>query len=266
MRLQIDVDLHYRFTRPNTVFLALEAARTDGQKILTATLDIGDAAITRIHGDAHVGERIWAQIPRTEMRLTYTASLDITRPANGLTTLAAAPLHDIPGQVAPYLRPSRYCQSDKFVTFVARRFQDHSGGAKVAAIRDWIEANLTYVPGSSDADTNVLETFAGRQGVCRDYAHLMCSMVRAAQIPARMVAVYSPDVVPPDFHAVTQVWLRDDDDDSGGGGWHLVDATGMCSADSMAIIAVGRDAYDIAFMDSQAPAELLSQSVQVTRA
>jgi len=131
------------------------------------------------------------------------------------------------------------------------------GGQKVAAMRKWIETNLTYVPGSSDADTNVLETFAGRQGVCRDYAHLMCTMVRAAQIPARMVAAYSPDITPPDFHAIAEVWLD--------GAWHMVDGTGMCSADSTAIIAVGRDAYDIAFLDSQAPAEMLYQSVFVAR-
>ncbi|MGR3804494.1 transglutaminase-like domain-containing protein [Marinibacterium profundimaris] len=258
MRIRIDVDMHYRFTRPNTVFLALEAARTEGQEILHQNLTITEASLTRVEGDAGVGERIWAQVTATEMALSYDAEVDITRPAVSLNTLEAAPLHRIPGPVAPYLRPSRYCQSDKFVTFVGKRFGDLSGGRKVAAIRDWIEANLTYVPGSSDADTNVLETFAGRQGVCRDYAHLACSMIRAAQIPARMVAVYSPQVTPPDFHAVAQVWLDE--------AWHLVDATGMCSADTLAVIAIGRDAYDIAFMDSEAPAELISQSVFVTPA
>ncbi len=39
----------------------------------------------------------------------------------------------------------------------------------------------------------------------------------------------------------------------------------MCQADSLAVVAVGRDAYDIAFMESQAPATLLSQSVSVIR-
>ena len=257
MRIQIDVALHYRFMQPNTVFLTLEAAREAGQEIVQEDLFLGDAELYRIVGDAGVGERIWACLPGSELNLTYRALVDVTRPAMALEALEAAPLHRIPGEVAPFLRPSRYCQSDKFVTFVEKRFARFSGGRKVAAIRDWIEANLTYVHGSSDADTNVLETFAGRQGVCRDYAHLMCSMVRAAQIPARMVAVYSPDVIPPDFHAVAEVWL--------GGEWHLVDATGMGRADSMAVISVGRDAYDVAFMESQAPAEMLSQSINVLR-
>jgi transglutaminase-like putative cysteine protease len=257
MRIQIDVAMQYRFMRPNTIFLAIEAAKCDGQVVLHENLYLGEIPVNRIAGDSDVGERIWAQVPWNELTMNYHAQVDITRPNLTLAELDAVPAHLIPGAVAPYLRPSRYCQSDKFVTFVERRFGQLSGGQKVAAMRDWIEDNLTYVPGSSDADTNVLETFAGRQGVCRDYAHLMCTMVRAAQIPARMVAAYSPDVTPPDFHAMAEVWLD--------GQWHLVDATGMCSADSTAIIAVGRDAYDIAFLDSQAPAEMLYQSVLVMR-
>lgn len=258
MRINVDVALHYRFAHPNTVFLTFEAAKVEGQNFLHEELKVSEAELYRIAGDAGVGERIWALVPGYELSLSYQAQLDLDRHEVVLDTLKAAPLHLIPGEVAPYLRPSRYCQSDKFVAFVEKRFGRVSGGQKVGAIRDWIEAELTYVPGSSDSDTNVLETFAGRQGVCRDYAHLMCSMVRAAQIPARMVSVYSPDVVPPDFHAVAEVWLS--------GRWHLIDATGMCSAETMAVIAVGRDAYDVAFMDSQAPAEMLSQSVSVTRA
>ncbi|GGG63907.1 transglutaminase [Salipiger pallidus] len=258
MRISIDVAMSYRFRRPNTAFLALEAAQTDGQVVETSQLDIPDATLTRIDGDADVGERIWAQFRSADMTLTYTATVDVTRPTQDLGALDAMPLHRIPGTAAPYLRPSRYCQSDKFQSFVSQRFGHLSGGAKVQGLRDWVEENLTYVPGSSDADTNVLETFAGRQGVCRDYAHLMCSLVRAAGIPARMVAVYSPHITPPDFHAVAEVWLS--------GQWWLVDATGMAAADSMAIIAVGRDAYDIAFMDSQEPAQMLSQSVNVSQA
>ncbi|QPM91378.1 transglutaminase-like domain-containing protein [Pseudooceanicola algae] len=257
MRLSIDVSMHYRLNGPDTVFLALEAAGTDGQQILSHHLDLGDAILDRIAGDAGIGERIWARVPGNEMQLRYQAEVEVTRPAAHLESLSAMPLHQLPAHVAPYLRPSRYCQSDKFVAFVDKRFGHLPGGQKIAAIRNWIESELSYVPGSSDADTNVLETFAGRQGVCRDYAHLFCTMARAARIPARAVAAYGPDVTPQDFHAVAQVWLDN--------AWHLVDSTGMCGADGLAVIAVGRDAYDIAFMESQGPAEMVSLSVNVQR-
>lgn len=257
MRLKIDVAMHYWFSQPNTVFLALEAANCNGQTIVNDSLELGDIETHRIAGDAEIGERVWALVPEQDLHVSYSALVDITRPRTNLHTLEATPLHLLPGKVVPYLRPSRYCQSDKFTSFVGDYFGHLCGGQKVAAIRDWIEAELTYLPGSSHAGTDVLETFAMRHGVCRDYAHLLCTLVRAAQIPARMAAVYSPDVQPPDFHAIAEVWL--------GGQWQLVDATGMSSADSTAVIAVGRDAYDIAFMDSQAYAEMLSQSVSVIR-
>lgn len=257
MRISVDVHMTYQFAQPNTVALVLEAAHAPGQQIVRESLDLGDARVTRIAGDSGVGQRIWAQVG-TEMQLHYQAQIDIARPGPDLSGMQAAPLHALPTEAAPYIRPSRYVQSDKFVSFVGKRFSDLQGGAKVAAIRDWIEMNLSYVPGASDSDTNVLETFAGRQGVCRDYAHLFCAMVRAAQIPARMASVYGPDVTPQDFHAVGEVWLD--------GGWHLVDATGMCGPETMALIAVGRDAYDIAFMKSQAPATLINQGVSVIRA
>jgi transglutaminase-like putative cysteine protease len=257
MRISIDVTMRYALPRANTVTLAIEAAQTEGQRVLSSALEIPGARLTRIAGDSGVGERLFARVPEGEMALRYRATVEITRPDPPLEGLAAAPLHRLTPDALQYIRPSRYCQSDKFVSFVARRFDHLEGGAKVSAIRAWIERELCYVPGSSDADTNVLETFAGRQGVCRDYAHLFCSMTRAAQIPARMVAGYGPDVTPSDFHALAQVWLD--------GAWHLVDATGMCRANALAVVAVGRDAYDVAFMESQSPAQLVEQHVSVSR-
>lgn len=257
MRIRIDVAMQYRFERPNTLFLAVEVARTEGQDVVDETLELAPI-VTRIAGDSGLGSRLWVPVQGHDLWLTYRAVVDVTRDAPALETLDAAPLHLIPGDAAPYLRPSLYVQSDKFASFVERRFGTLSGGARIAAMRDWIEAEMSYVPGSSGATTTVLETFAAREGVCRDYAHLMCALARASMIPARMAAVYAPDVRPPDFHAVAEVWLD--------GAWRLVDPTGMCRADSMAIIAVGRDAHDVAFMESQAPAEMLSLSVQVMRA
>ena len=102
-----------------------------------------------------------------------------------------------------------------------------------------------------------METFAAGRGVCRDYAHLLVALARAAEIPARCVAVYAPGVDPPDFHAVAELWLD--------GSWHLVDATGMARADEMAVVTVGRDATDIAFMTVFGTANLWTQTVRVER-
>ena len=130
-------------------------------------------------------------------------------------------------------------------------------GIKIIAIRDWVMAETTYTPGASHGGTTAVDTFQGRQGVCRDYAHLVCALSRAAGIPARYTSVYGPDVDPPDFHAVAEVWLGD--------AWHLVDATGMGTPDRLIIIASGRDAGDVAFMETEHWADPLHHHVSVRR-
>jgi transglutaminase-like putative cysteine protease len=65
----------------------------------------------------------------------------------------------------------------------------------------------------------------------------------------------APDVDPPDFHAVAEIWLE--------GAWHLVDATGMARASEMVVIGVGRDAADVSFLTSFGQADMLTQTVNV---
>jgi transglutaminase-like putative cysteine protease len=117
----------------------------------------------------------------------------------------------------------------------------------VCAIREWISANLSYVPGCSDSNTTALDSFVERRGICRDYAHVLVTLARASAIPARYCSVYAPGVEPPDFHAVAEVFLADPAI-PGGGAWHLVDATGMADPADMVKIGVGRDAADVSFM------------------
>ena len=126
-----------------------------------------------------------------------------------------------------------------------------------AALVDWVGTRLTYRAGSSQGVTTALDTFASRTGVCRDYAHLLVALARAAEIPARCVSAYAPGVDPPDFHAVAELWLD--------GAWHLVDATGMAQPEEIARVGVGRDATDIAFMTIFGEAQLCDQQVRVER-
>jgi transglutaminase-like putative cysteine protease len=151
--------------------------------------------------------------------------------------------------------PSRYCPSDEFQTFVAAEFGHLEGGARIAAMRDWIERAFSYVPGVSNAQTTALDSFVQRQGICRDYAHVLVTLARASTIPARFASVYAPDVTPQDFHAVAEVYLD--------GTWHLVDATGMAPADTIARIGVGADAADVAFLSAFGQAGFVAQTVSV---
>ncbi|PWR01148.1 transglutaminase [Meridianimarinicoccus roseus] len=257
MLIHIDVTMSYRLDLGRSVLLAIEAAQTAGQSVLSDRLDCGGAWPRHIPGEAGIGRRIHIGLDGPMMQLGYAATVDVTRPATALEPLREHPVHDLPAEALPFLRPSRYCQSDMFGVFVARRFGALSGGTKIAAIRDWVGQEMTYVPDASSSATTVLDTFATREGVCRDYAHMVCALARAANIPARYASVYAPDVVPPDFHAVAQVWLEGD--------WHLVDATGMSRPDDTVVITAGRDACDVAFMETVQNAQFVAQSVLVSR-
>ena len=261
MRLAIDVLLDYSLPSapqtaiPTDVLLQVEVAAMADQRIVSEKLTATSPERLRaVHGEDAIGQRTWAAgVGRFTAR--YNAVVEIDRAVPDLAPLGATLARDLPGLVLPYLLPSRYVESHLFETFVQRQFGHLIGGAKVIAMRDWIMRELSYVPGASDGYTTAKDTFVRREGVCRDYAHLMAAFARAALIPARLVSAYAPGVTPPDFHAVIEVWLD--------GGWHLVDATGMAAPGEIARVAIGRDATDIAFMTVFGTATLLDQRVSV---
>lgn len=256
MELQIDVQLDYTFADPCDVLLQVEAAVLAGQRVAEARISTSPHGhFSRIAAQDGIGERIWLRVSGRTV-VDYRARVAIDRGADDCTRLPGVPLHRLPGEAVAYLMPSRYCPSNRLGDFVGAEFAALEGGAKIMAMRDWIAANLSYEPGASNGDTTAIDTFVDRKGVCRDYAHLMIAFARAADIPARIASVYAPEVDPPDFHAVAEVFLGD--------AWHLVDATGMASAKDMAVIGVGRDIGDVAFLTAFGSLDMNSQSVSVS--
>lgn len=256
MELDVNVHLKYQLSGPTDLLLQIEIADLADQKLQSSTLDTSDVDhIARVTADEGLGERIWIRTDG-EFRCDYTARVIVDRPVLDISALHAVPPHLLPGDTVRYLMPSRYCPSDEFQSFVAAEFGDRQGGARIAAIRDWINKAFSYVPGSSNAQTTALDTFVQRQGVCRDYAHVMIALARASTIPARFASVYAPGVTPPDFHAVAEVYLD--------GTWHLVDPTGMAPADTIARIGVGPDAAGVALLTAFGQATLMNQTVSVT--
>lgn len=257
MRLKIDANLDYEFPQPADVLLALEVAQMSDQLLVEDRLNVTTATpLTPIAGHDGIGRRTWT---RGERRFVarYQAIVDVNRESPDLAGLKSVPLLQLPGSAIQYLWPSRYCQPDKFKDFSADRFGGLEGGACVAAMAEWTRDNLSYVPGCSDGETTAEDSFRHRKGICRDFAHVMISLARGLDIPARMVSAYAWKLEPPDFHAVVEVYLDDD--------WHLVDPTGLAPVEGLARIGVGRDAADISFMTIFGTANLIEQSVAVER-
>jgi transglutaminase-like putative cysteine protease len=257
MRLQIDATLDYVIHAPSDVLLAIEAAPMLDQRLVEDRLTISGAGPLRaVPGDDGVGRRTW-MLAEGNFFAHYTATIEVERAGAPLHDLPISSRRDLPAEVIPYIWPSRYCESDRFGQFVSQEFAGLEGGTLVEAMADWIHGHVSYIPGSSNETTTASDIFIGRAGVCRDYAHLMTAFARAAAIPARLVSAYAFDLNPPDFHAVTEVWLD--------GAWHLIDATRLAPPEGFARIAVGRDATDIAFMTIFGPQEMRNQWVQVIR-
>ena len=98
------------------------------------------------------------------------------------------------------------------------------------------------MPGSSDPIDGAVDTLLAGNGVCRDYAHLVVALLRAVNVPARLVAVYAPGRSPMDSHAVAEAFVD--------GAWRVVDATCLAPRQTLVRIATGRDAADTAFLDN----------------
>ena len=254
---KVQVRLDYAYAEPTDVLLQVEAADQRGQVLHDAKLTLGNTSYAApIAGHGGIGTRHWLRLNGT-LSVAYDVTVYLQRPTVNIRQLAAVPPHRLPGDVVDYLMPSRYCPSDQFHDVVGAHFDGMSGGAMIAAMRDWVERRLTYASGASHAGTTASETLAAGQGVCRDYAHLLIALARAAWIPARYASVYAPDVKPQDFHAVVQVYLA--------GEWHLIDPTGMAAPEDMILIGVGRDAGDVPFLSSFGEAEFVQQWVTVRR-
>ncbi len=184
---------------------------------------------------------------------------------------APPPVTDI--DLVRYVRPSRYCEADRLAAFARAEFYGLSGLPLLEAVSSWVGMRVAYVAGSSRSIDGAVATLLARQGVCRDFAHLVIAMLRGCDTPARLVSVYAPGLEPMDFHAVAEVCID--------GAWLVADATCLAPRTALLRIATGRDAADTPFLtvaggpvmlesvevlaitDSPLPTDDLSQSVQL---
>ena len=206
-----------------------------------------------------------APVEVDEVRLPDGARLHVCRAQPGRLVLDYAAEVDGTAQPANvsavddivYRRPSRYAESDALGPTAWSEFAELEGKALLDAVTSWVGTQLFYVSGSSRVTDGATQTLLARQGVCRDYAHLVIAMLRARNVPARLVSVYAPGLSPMDFHAVVEAAID--------GRWHAVDATALAPRQSLVRIATGRDASDTAFLTVQSGrSELQSMSVTAT--
>ena len=221
LELGASVDLIFQITAAQSVPLSAEELTfRQGERIYTAT-EIVDQSGSRLH------------------RLTVEPGLlEVTYDATISGQAAHAHTSDL--ETITYLRPSRYCQSDEVFAQARRQFRGLSGHGLIAAVGDFVAESVTYTPGLSLGTDSAVTTLMTGQGVCRDYAHVVISLLRAMDVPARYAACFAPGLEPMDFHAVAEAYLD--------GAWYVIDATRLAPRASLVRIATGRDAADCAFL------------------
>ena len=107
-----------------------------------------------------------------------------------------------------------------------------------------VQKAIHYAPGNTNFATTAAQSFAMKSGVCQDHAHVMLSLCRASQIPARYVSGYFFAEESPNL--ASHAWI-DFCSDIQKGVWISIDITHACLIDSRHIrLAIGRDYYSAA--------------------
>lgn len=248
MRRELASRMSFDVVAPTEFMLAISVADQIPVEGETLRISIdGRPVLPREVPDAH-GTRL--QLFETDAGL-----LDISYVA---TVVGRAPTPSVdPIDAVTYLRPSRYVQSDTLQPFARETFPGLGGAELARAVSAWVHDHLAYEPGATLPTGGAVETLDARAGVCRDFAHLTAALLRALDMPARMVAVYAPQLVPMDFHAVVEALVD--------GRWVVLDSTRMAPRSGMVRMSTGRDAADTAWLtNTLADVTLLSLGVEAT--
>lgn len=158
-------------------------------------------------------------LPQGPTRVVVTFEIEILPPPDlpqDTARFTAADPKKLPRKVALHLAPSPKIESDH--PRVRRAAQDAVGQAagawqKVAAVHRWVAGNIAFAGGWENVQT-CAETLDVRRGVCAEKNSLAVAMLRALDVPARLVRVPG--------HVYYEFYLLDGD---GQGRWFSADAT-----------------------------------------
>ncbi len=246
IKLKLAIELSYTIDRPGCDFVFnIHVAPTLSQVVHEENLELSQSLAADVFRDPGTGNRyLRVAAAPGPIRVHYAAIIGLTHYMMQPSQLAEVPVSRLPGSVLRYLYPSRYCQSDRLSKLAIREFGHLSPGySRVQAVQNWVRQRVVFTPGSSNASTSAIDTLVDGIGVCRDFAHLMISLCRALNIPARFATGIDygadPALGPIDFHAYVEVFLGDR--------WYIFDPSGLAMPMGFVRLGTGRDAADASF-------------------
>ena len=270
MRVRVGSEFRLRADAPVPTVWQVRPRIDDAPALIdeawTAVADAGPVAPLRSYVDRYDNRCDRLLIPGGETTVVYDAVVDVPERLDETAPRATVrPVDELPDETLVYLLPSRFCPVDELADEAWATF----GAAPrtwdlVAGVCDWVHDHLDFAYGSSTPSTTARDVFHSGTGVCRDFAHLAVTFLRALNVPARYVFGYLPDigVPPPDLPMDFCAWLEAFLDDR----WYTFDPRNNERRTGRIVIGRGRDAVDVAMLTSYGPVELVAMSVWADRA
>ena len=259
----------FEFDVPSDVhaIVIVEPHQTERRRVVSERFAGPDDAPSTTYADVFGNQCRRITLPAGRATFTYDAVVTNDAGFDPVDqTATEVPTSELPDDVMGFLLPSRYCPSDDLASTAWERFGTAAPGwARVSDIAAWTNEHLTFAYGSSSPTKTAADALRDRTGVCRDFAHLMVTMCRALNIPARYVVGYLPDIAVPDpgtpmdFCAWTEIYLGDR--------WYTFDPRNHGQRRiGRTVVGRGRDAADVAMTTIFGPARLLTMTVQAEAA
>jgi transglutaminase-like putative cysteine protease len=216
--------------------------RFGDQVRLDHSLDVGGRGVRMENQVDRFGNVVVAVFaPRIASSVEFTARVSLERHAGEPNRLEDGWLGD-----GYLLEPTRLTAPDARIRRAAEQLGASApwGLPLAESINDWVYQSMTYQYGVSGVRTTAAEALSIGHGVCQDYAHVMLSVCRACQLPARYVSGHL--IGEGGTHAWVEVVLPIHDGTGDAIAWTFDPTHASRGGLNYVTIAVGGDYHDVA--------------------
>ncbi len=257
MHLRLGFDIRFELPSPTALIAMLHVHPScDRSLLLPDTLRTEPHLPVREYIDSFGNRCSRLHAPAGILRLFNTTEITAADAKDEMDWSAPElPVQDLPDEVLQFLLNSRYCEVDRLSAVALDLFGGMAPGwGRVQAVIGYVHSIVQFGYGFARSTKTALDVYTERTGVCRDFQHLAITLCRALNIPARYATGYLGDFgvpysgTPMDFSAWFEVYL--------GHRWWTCDARHNAPRLGRVLMAVGRDASDVALTTSFGVANL----------
>jgi transglutaminase-like putative cysteine protease len=248
MRIRCGYEITYECPAPTPMLLMLNVRPERLTDLETPDVIRSDPSIVLTQYRDQFGN-LCSRILAPPGRFTLSADFvirDSGLPDQVFPDAQQTPVNELPDDVIVFLLGSRYVETQELNDLAWKLFGDlPPGWARAEAIAKYAHERISFGYQHARPTKTASQAHEEQLGVCRDYAHLAIALCRCMNIPARYCTGYLGDIGFPvdgvmDFSAWTEVYL--------GGAWRTLDARHNKPRIGRIMMAMGRDATDVAMI------------------